>query len=97
MTNDNPNSHFDSKSLNITEEMNKEIDSLNDEGFSIIAMKRLCEATGLDYKSASQYVLARKRSTIPCPFCGKDLCTVLAKQCLECGMDWHDPNNLRQL
>jgi hypothetical protein len=25
----------------------------------------------------------------PCPKCGKQLRTALAKQCLECGADWH--------
>jgi hypothetical protein len=26
----------------------------------------------------------------PCPQCGKALRTKLAKQCLECGADWHE-------
>jgi hypothetical protein len=25
----------------------------------------------------------------PCPYCGKQLRTKLAKQCVECGADWH--------
>ena len=25
----------------------------------------------------------------PCPYCGKQLRTKLAKQCFECGADWH--------
>ena len=30
----------------------------------------------------------------PCPYCGKPLATDKAKQCFECGMDWHDPQNV---
>jgi hypothetical protein len=26
----------------------------------------------------------------PCPHCGKQLRTKLAKQCVECGADWHN-------
>ena len=28
-----------------------------------------------------------------CPYCGKAIRTDNAKQCFECGMDWHDPSN----
>jgi len=30
----------------------------------------------------------------PCPYCGQPLRAPLAKQCFECHMDWHDPNNV---
>lgn len=30
----------------------------------------------------------------PCSHCGTPLRTHEAKQCLACGMDWHDPNNI---
>lgn len=30
----------------------------------------------------------------PCPYCGKLLRNKMAKQCFECGMDWHDPQNV---
>jgi len=33
----------------------------------------------------------------PCLYCGLPLRTMLARQCLECGKDWHDPDNIRQL
>jgi len=39
-----------------------------------------------------------RRPTAPCPFCGGQLMTTLAKQCQHCYMDWHDPEkpyNLR--
>ena len=34
------------------------------------------------------------KPTSPCPYCGSPLNTPLAKQCLSCHMDWHDPNNV---
>jgi hypothetical protein len=34
------------------------------------------------------------RQRVPvCPYCGKGLRTKNAKQCFDCGMDWHDPGN----
>jgi hypothetical protein len=33
----------------------------------------------------------------PCSYCGLPLRTMLARQCLECGMDWHDPDNVSKL
>jgi len=30
----------------------------------------------------------------PCPYCGNPLTTPLAKQCFDCHMDWHNPNNV---
>ena len=32
----------------------------------------------------------------PCPHCGNRLPTAKARQCLSCGMDWHDPANVVQ-
>lgn len=34
---------------------------------------------------------------IPCPFCGKMLRTATAQQCFECGKDWHDVNQVREV
>jgi hypothetical protein len=34
---------------------------------------------------------------MPCPYCGVPLKTDLARQCLECGMDWHDPKHVIKL
>lgn len=33
----------------------------------------------------------------PCPYCGKQLRTPLAKQCRHCRRDWHDPAQLKFL
>jgi hypothetical protein len=30
----------------------------------------------------------------PCPYCGAPLRTPAAKQCRQCGTDWHDPSNV---
>jgi hypothetical protein len=29
-----------------------------------------------------------------CPYCGAELRSAKAKQCFDCGMDWHDPANV---
>lgn len=36
----------------------------------------------------------RKQPALPCPYCGKPLLSHQAKQCFQCGTDWHDPNNV---
>ena len=33
----------------------------------------------------------------PCSYCHKPLRTMLARQCLECGMDWHEPDHIQRL
>jgi hypothetical protein len=35
-----------------------------------------------------------RSSEAPCPYCGTELRTEKAKQCFDCGMDWHDPANV---
>lgn len=30
----------------------------------------------------------------PCPYCNRFLRNKKAKQCFECGMDWHDPSRV---
>jgi hypothetical protein len=32
-----------------------------------------------------------------CPYCGERLRTQRAKQCSQCGMDWHDPDHVTRL
>jgi hypothetical protein len=32
----------------------------------------------------------------PCPYCGAPLRTDKAKQCISCGTDWHNPDNVIQ-
>jgi peptide methionine sulfoxide reductase MsrB len=33
----------------------------------------------------------------PCPYCGVKLFSSETKQCIDCGWDWHDPKNPRNL
>jgi hypothetical protein len=64
------------------------------EGHTVAAIKRLREATGCGLVDASEWVNRnlshRKKTGKPCPFCGEPLRTDAAKQCFECGRDWHD-------
>ncbi len=47
-----------------------------------------------DNADVSQTPIERPNVVSPCPYCGKPLRTDLAKQCLECGADWHNPDNV---
>jgi hypothetical protein len=45
--------------------------------------------------NASVWPLPRPRvEQAPCPHCGALLRTARARQCFECGMDWHDQDNV---
>ena len=69
----------------------------------LLAMAELEAATGCSKRFAKIWVLHSGRpdalgTTAPCPYCGGQLVTALAKQCKHCFMDWHDPSrpyNLR--
>lgn len=71
-------------------------------GHTIAAIKRLREATGWGLAEAKMWVdrasddggSVKCRTGKPCPYCGSPLRTDLAKQCFECGTDWHDANNI---
>jgi hypothetical protein len=65
------------------------------------AMKELRRLTACDDGWAKIWLLhpngpqpAIPHQEMPCPYCGKLLCTDRAKQCLSCGMDWHNPDNV---
>jgi len=64
----------------------------------ILATVELEAATGCSKRFAKIWVLHSGRpdsvgTTAPCPYCGGQLVTALAKQCRHCFMDWHDPDN----
>jgi hypothetical protein len=68
------------------------------------AMKTVHQATGCGLKWAqlwAEHPDGPVREPVPwpgppCPHCGKPLRSKLAKQCFECGMDWHDPARIRK-
>ncbi|MFI5380636.1 MAG: hypothetical protein ACHRHE_15165 [Tepidisphaerales bacterium] len=55
------------------------------------------KVTGLKFEGDDPKVILHYRIAFygpPCPYCGKLLRNSRAKQCFECGMDWHDPTNV---
>jgi hypothetical protein len=54
-------------------------------------MKFACNTTGCPMLWARLWAmpLPDGHNTPPCPECGEPLMTKRAKQCLECGADWH--------
>lgn len=83
-------------------ELEAEVKELIGRGLTIAAIKRLREATGWGLADATRWVdrdlerrgFRKDRTGKPCPYCGKPLRTDTAKQCFECGTDWHDANNV---
>jgi hypothetical protein len=69
-------------------------------GEMIQAIKLVNDATGCGLNWARLWSEPREPQPWPgppCIYCGEPLRSELAKQCLECGMDWHDPDNVRKL
>lgn len=62
---------------------------------TIAAIKCYRLMKGCKLKEAMEYIDNLKplppnsKSKTPCPYCGRLLRTDLAKQCFECGKDWH--------
>ena len=53
--------------------------------------------TGMKFEGDDPKVILHYRVSFygpPCPHCGRLLRNEKAKQCFECGMDWHDPENV---
>src|SRR5262245_38996583 len=83
-------------------ELEAEVRGLIGQGHTIAAIKRLREATGWGLADAKMCVdrdlegrgFRKNRTGNPCPYCGKPLRTDTAKQCFECGTDWHDSSNI---
>lgn len=83
----------------IPPDLEAELLALMRQGRTVEAIKRLREATNTSLMESKEWVDERlltlnpqpvRYSGKPCPFCGKPLRTNLAKQCFECGKDWHD-------
>jgi transcription initiation factor IIE alpha subunit len=55
-----------------------------------LVIKRLHDEAGYSFQEAMQWVGDYSASQVkPCPHCGKPLRTDAARQCFECGKDWH--------
>ena len=53
--------------------------------------------TGLSFEGGDPKVILHYRTSFygpPCPHCGRLLRNPRARQCFECGTDWHDPHNV---
>ncbi|HEX8914712.1 MAG TPA: hypothetical protein VF796_20340 [Humisphaera sp.] len=53
--------------------------------------------TGLTFEGDDPKVILHYRESFygpPCPYCGRLLRNAKARQCFECGTDWHDPANV---
>ena len=85
-------------------ELEAEVTAMIRQGHTIAAIKRLREATGWGLADAKRWVdqaleghgVTKNRIGEPCPYCGKPLRAKSAKQCFECGMDWHDATHIIQ-
>ena len=83
-------------------ELEAEVTELTGRGHTIAAIKRLREATGWGLADAKMWVdrtlegheSTKTRTGKPCRYCGRPLRTHSAKQCFECGTNWHDPSNI---
>ena len=62
-----------------------------------LAIKRYCEATGCAARDGFAWLYRYMKSlepVVPCPHCGQALRSPKAKQCFDCGMDWHDSSQI---
>lgn len=75
------------------------IRALIQDGQRMLAMSELRRHTGCPISWAKLWVQheGRPAAISLCPYCGKSLKTALAKQCLNCSVDWHDPENPKKL
>ena len=89
----------------ISPEMESELFALMEEGRTIEAIKRLRAATAAPLADCKAWVedqllrryggIPRKWTGRPCSYCGKTQRTDHARQCFECGMDWHEPGRIK--
>jgi hypothetical protein len=86
----------------IRPELEAELQILLAQGQRIAAIKKYRDATGCSLTDVKRWLdeyLAKFEPPIgnrspPCPYCEQPLRSPKAKQCLECGMDWHDPSRV---
>ena len=83
-------------------ELEADVRGMIGRGHTIAAIKRLREETGWGLADAKMWVDRTLEGHGPtkniagklCPYCGNGLRTDRAKQCFECGTDWHDASNI---
>jgi hypothetical protein len=78
--------------------LESELLALIAEGRTVSAIKLLRTATNASLSECIKWVeerirrldgIQRRSNGPPCPYCGKALRTDKARQCFECGVDWH--------
>jgi len=84
----------------VSPKLKADIAALVENDDTVGAVQKLEQDTGLSLDDCILWMRAYlpisrdRQAPIPCPYCDKMLRTMIAKQCLECGMDWHDPKNV---
>ena len=84
-------------------EVSERVRELLKVGQIITAIMEVRRVTGMGLKEAKDWVdqcghpIGRDVQTGPCPYCGKELRTDVAKLCRHCRRDWHNPKHLRFL
>jgi len=89
--------------IKIPAELELHVRQLIREGKPVSAVKELASSLHISLGDAKFWVdhsgelIGRGMQTGPCPYCGKELRTDIAKQCRHCLLDWHDPSKLKRL
>jgi len=83
----------------VPDEVALEVESLALAGKVVAAMARLRAGSTYSLAECTEMILARwseraRQPEMPCPYCGQPLKSPLAKQCFQCGLDWHDDDNV---
>ncbi len=80
----------------ISPELETALQALISQGRTVEAIKKLREATSAPLGECKEWVKNRTGSVLrrwngrPCPYCQRPLRTTEARQCFECGKDWHE-------
>ncbi len=67
---------------------------VGEQPFDVLAQRSEAGSEREVYFDVSAFYGKDKQPGPPCPYCGSPLRTPNAKQCRNCGTDWHDPINV---